>query len=268
MDEDLLNRISELEDEVEGLKKEKKTMAEDMESRLLAVEKVLREHTHRGDDDSASIEKDIELLSGQKFVSGDVATFAGLESAVNNRTLFVASTGRDKSEAEGINNSQVQLEHQYFTDPPDGTTRQSFFYGIRGPIYQGTATMASGGTTLTQSNWKWTDDELVGARVLVYNAAATDFEGYEISANTSQGLTITGGTWGFGGTGLAFQVFMPVYLGGATYPWRRIYMEEGTAGGLRIGLGATGGGQNGLLYMDATGDLYWRNKSGTSTKLN
>lgn len=265
MNEDLQTRIQELEDELEAIKTERKSERDDFDERMLAVEKILREHTHRGDDESSAIEKDLELLSGNGFSSGDVATFTGLESAEQNRTLAVFSTGRDKSEAEGINNSQVQLEHQYSTD---STTRQSFYYGIRGPIYQGTSgVFTSGGTSMKQSDWTFEPDSLVGARVLIYYTA-TSFGGFEIASNTNKSITIAGGTFASSVSGAQYQIFMPVYLGGATYPWRRIYMEEGTAGGLRIGLGATGAGQNGLLYMDATGDLYWRNKGGTSTKLN
>lgn len=263
MNEDLQTQVAELEDELQTIKTERTKERADFDERLLAVEKILKEHTHRGDDESTAIEKDIELLSGFGFSSGDVASFKGVESAVENRTLSIFGTGRDKSEAEGINNSQVQLEHQYGTD---STTRQTFYYGIRGPIYKGaSASFASGDTVLSQADWTWQTNELAGTRVLIYYSA-TSFGGFEIASNTEKTLTITGGTFASSVTGAQYQVFMPVYLGGATYPWRRAYIEEGTAGGLRIGLGATGGGQNGLLYMDSLGDLYFRSKrAGTFT---
>ena len=57
-------------------------------------------------------------------------------------------------------------------------------------------------------------------------------------------------------------------MGSAQTIFQRFYTQEGTAGGIRFGVGATAGGQNGLLYSDATGDLYWRDKAGTSVKLN
>ncbi len=266
MNEDLQNEVNDLRDEVDALKEERKKMMDDYSARMDAVEKVLKEHAHQKGDGSSPIEKDIELLSGQSFTSGEVGTFYGIESAETDRTLAIVVTGRDKSAAEGIQNSQVQLEHQYGTD---STTRQSFYYGIRGPIYQGSSgTIESGDVELTQNDWQWVTDELAGARILVYTADQSTFAGYTILSNTEKTLTITGGTWGFTGTGLFYQVFMPVYLGGSTYPWRRIYVEEGTAGGIRIGLGATAGGQNGLIYMDDAGDLYWRNKAGSSGKLN
>jgi hypothetical protein len=57
-------------------------------------------------------------------------------------------------------------------------------------------------------------------------------------------------------------------MGSADTPFQRFYTQEGTGGGIRFGVGTTNGGQNGLAYMDVTGDIYWRNKIGASTKLN
>lgn len=267
--DDLQKKLEELKDEFDTYKTKAETDKKVVTDKLDSLDKVLKIHGHQGDDGSKRLEREINLLPGNGFVVADVAELSGFSETLPNggdRTVVGIATGRDTTPQDGLNNSQIYMEHQYSTD---STTKQTFFQGIRAPIYNGkTAAVTSGGTTLTQNDYGWVPNSMAGAYVVVNNAAGTSFAGYLIASNTSNTLTITGGTFAFSGAGLPYTISVPIYLGSASYPWRRIYTGDLTSGGIRFGFGATGGGQNGLLYMDASGDLYWRNFAGTSTKLN
>lgn len=246
----------------------------DSETRQLKVEvdalkktvdelsRLLKLHKHEGDDGSARIQKEIDLVAGQTVGAGGVGGVTALSDPVNDRTNTFLITGRDQSAADGVSNSQIVLEHQYATDAANGT-RQTFFYGIRAPLFSGSSgDIKSGGTTLAQSDYQWRTDDLVGCYVVAKSGAS--FNCFKVTANTARSLTVDG-TWTFGAGGVSYTVFTPVYLGSADYPWRRAYVGDLSAGGLRFGFGATAGGQNGLLYMNASGQLIWRNKAGGET---
>jgi hypothetical protein len=265
-----LEELRELQDRLDTSEQERKQEKQELETRLAAFEKILKNHGHEGqtEDGSKRLQRDIDLLQGNSVGVGGVGSLTGLteKTSVSERTIVAIVTGNDTSPEDGSNNSQLYMEHQYQTD---GSTNQTFFQGIRSPVYVGTtASITSAGTSMTQNDYDWVPNSLVGAWITVNNATGSSFQCYPISANTSRTVTISGGTWGFSGVALSYTVFIPIYLGSATFPWRRIYTMDGTAGGLRIGPGPTNGGQNGLLYMDSAGDLYWRNTSGSSTKLN
>lgn len=258
-------KIKELQDELEKIKKEKADDKKSFETRLAEVEKLLRTHGHEGptNDGTKKLEREINLLPGESMGVGDVAAFSGAsEVGASDRTLAIVGTGRDTNAKDGLNNSQIYIEHQYSTD---GSTNQTFFQGIRSPIYvSSTGYIVSGASTLSQVDYTWVTDSLVGAYVAVNSADGTTFEEYIITANTENTLTISG-SWSFSGAGLSFTIFIPIYLGSATFPWRRIYTGDLTTGGIRFGYGPTAGGQNGLLYMDAVnnGGLGFRNKAGS-----
>jgi len=163
-------------------------------------------------------------------------------------------------------NLQFNLLHY-----PQSAANQSFITAFRPPAYINKndvpTTVTMGQSTITIPGYNFATNSLAGAIINIFDSSRTFVESAIIASNTSTVVTITG-TWGSTITNGYYQIAQPVYLGSADTPWQRSYVMEDTTGGLRFGIGATANGQNGLLYMNATGDLYWRNKSGTSTKLN
>lgn len=241
---------------------------EELTLRIEQLETAMLNHTHTGQDGSNYLyNESIKLKPGSFFNTGKAA----LAESSNEDTQVAGLVVGDSADVEGTLNTakgaQFTIEHQKSTD---GSTNQTFIYSYRNPVYIGTSgSVSSGGTTLSQNEFAWTTNELDGAYVIAYDSANPgQFDVFEIASNTSSTITITGGTWTFTDSSGAWTVFVPVYLGSADYPYRRLYTMNGTAGGVRFGPGDTAGGQNGLLYMDSAGDIYWRNKSGTSTKLN
>ncbi len=162
------------------------------------------------------------------------------------------------------NNIQMNFYHQ-----PNGV--QSFMWMFRKPLVaavQGTSlSITSAGSTVTIPGYNFTTNELAGAVIYIQNSSGTTISASTIVSNTATVVTING-TWGVTASNCVFGIYIPVYLGSAETIWQRAYVQETTAGGVRFGMGATAGGRNGLLYMDAAGDLYWRDKAGTSVKLN
>lgn len=268
--DDNLQKIQELESKNQELTKK----LEELSNTFKEIKTTLELHTHTGRDGSTKFfNSDIELKSGTGisvgkygFIDADVINDKG-------RTLLGATVLGDLVGASGVvediqNSSQIAIEHRVFSN---GVTNDSYFYGIRSPIYSSTngGGITSGGTTFAQSKYSWTTNELDGAFIAVFDTANTgQFDWFEIASNTTTTLTITGGTWTFTDTNAQWFIIVPVYLGWSTFPWRRAYVLDGTGGGVRFGGGDTAGGQNGLLYMDAAGDLYWRPKTGAAVKLN
>lgn len=264
--EDKDQKIEEQGRKINALTKQIETLTSQVDGLLRSF----TNHKHEGPqaDGSLLLQRAIDLRAGESLGAGGVSAFTGLSQTIKNgsvvvsdRTLATFGTGRDATAADGLNNSQIFLEHQYNTD---STTKQTFMYGIRAPIYIAAtgAQITTGGTVLEQNQFKFTTNELAGAYIVVNTSDNSTFASFQIASNTATSITITGGTWTFTGTNLGFTIFMPIYNGSATYPWRRLYTGNGSGGGIRFGYGATAGGQNGLLYND--GDtLYWRNTLGT-----
>lgn len=238
-------------DDIEQLKKE-----------IAELKEIIANHSHTGFDGSAQIKTTIEIGENEYFRTGSLA-IEGLNNKDEGTIEGAIVVGDDKIIADGSKNSQINIQHLKGSN-------DTFVFGLRSPIYQSdTGSVSIGGTTMSQTSFGWQTNELAGAYVLVIDGGG-DYDVWEIASNTSTTITITGGTWSFSQSGAKFLVFVPVYFGAAQYPWRRLYTLDGVGGGIRFGLGQTNAGQqgNGLLYMDAAGDLYWRNKAGTSTKLN
>ena len=120
---------------------------------------------------------------------------------------------------------------------------------------------------MTINGFDFTTNELSGHLINIYNSSGTFVESQAIASNTSTVITISG-TWTSSTSGGIFFIYNPAYLGSAEHIWQRAYVQEGTSGGVRFGVGPTAGGQNGLLYMDSAGDLWWRDKAGTAIQLN
>jgi hypothetical protein len=230
-------------------------------------------HMHGGNDGSEQLYNNtISLKSGIGISSGKFQ-FIDAETPVSDTdsrisTIIGGLVLGDGSKGSGTSNSaqnttQFLIEHHPLSN---GITNDTFIQAYRSPFYAGkNGNISSGGTTLSQNEYNWTTNELDGAYVLVVDSAnPTQFDVYEIASNTSSTITITGGTWTFTNSSALFTVFMPVYLGSANYPYRRIYTDDGIGGGIRFGVGDTNGGQNALLYTDGA-SLKFRKKDGTVT---
>lgn len=268
--QNLKEENEELRTEVEQLKRKD----QDRDGEMSEIKRILESHTHSGNDGTKPFYNETMKLKTGSQVSAGYVTLAdqilpsGATGAIDDVQRGALVVGKDEDLSDGFDNAQLTIEHQEVTD---GGTNQTFLWGIRGKGYAGdTGEVTSGGTTLDQANFTFVVDRLTGHFIAVYNPSApTEFDVYEIASNTATQITITGGTWTFNSANDAkFFIWVPMYSGAAQYPWRRIYTMEGTAGGVRFGGGDTAGGQNGMLYMDSTGDLYWRSKAGVSTKLN
>lgn len=262
MDNNQLQKIQELENKNQELIKK----LDELSNKFDELKGVVNAHTHGGLDGSKQFYNDpIILKSGIGISSGK---YQFIDSETSSSILGGLVVG-DGAVGSGIvdhilNTSQLTIDHQPSTN---GTTNQTFYYGYRSPVYsaEDNGSITSGGTTMSQTRFSWTTDELDGAYVLVTDTAnPTQFDAYEIASNTTTTLTITGGTWTFTDTSADFTIFMPIYFGSAEFPWRRLYTTDGITGGIRFGMGDTNGSQNALLYTDGT-NLKFRKKDGTET---
>ena len=237
---------------------ETKKKLSDMENEFAKFKTLFEKHGHTGLDESVRLTDTIELKEGTYMKTGCVSLQGISEKERNDSNLIGAFiVGNDINAADGSENTQLIVQHAK-------GSLNSFFYGNRKPLYQGsTGSITSGGTTLAQTNYNWTTNELAGAFIYV-NTTATEFDFYEIASNTASTITITGGTWTATVSTPYWFIFMPVYLGSSQFPWRRVYTMDGSTGGIRFGGGDTNGGQNALLYTDGT-DLKFRKKDGTVT---
>jgi hypothetical protein len=250
MEQDLINKISKLENDLNSLKS------------------LFYRHQHDGVDGTNTLRKKLILDQDQFLTIGtsQQGTITG-GTAGTETYNYILGVGTETQSSGFVNKSpnlQILVQHT-------PNTTQSFFQGQRSPLVtsvQGTSISTTlGGTTVTIDGFNFSTNELAGALINIINSSGTLIETQTIASNTSTVVTISG-TWSATTSNATFVIFIPVYLGSANYPWQRDYVQEGTAGGVRFGVGPTAGGQNGLLYMDTTGDLYWRNKGGASTKLN
>lgn len=246
-------------------------IVEDLLRRVEQLESDQANHTHAGNDGSSAIYNDsVVTKPGVGLQAGRIALVDGIESSTLAALRVIAGVvvGDDTTGTDGVDNTQLTFDHQVGTT---GSTNQTFLYGLRPPLFIGTkGTWASAGSTVTVRDYTFTKDQLAGAWIVITNPAdSSDFEGYQITSNTESIITISGASFGFDGEPGSYIVFVPVYHGAANYPWRRLYTLDGSGGGIRFGLGATAGGQNGLLYMDAVqnGGLAWRNKAGSTAAI-
>lgn len=260
-----LDKITRLESSLKKIEEDKKKTNDDL-SRLRSV---VEKHQHTDSDGTPKLRIGIETITesgGLSYIgNGGVGQVTSVNSdGTKNHSLFIA-VGEDKglsvSDAQESINSQLVLS-QY------GNGSGTFFYSASNPQYTNKGkSVSSGGSTLTDTNFNWSINVLAGAYVNIYDSVGSFQFTRQISSNTSSVITITG-TWPSTVSNCTYSVFLPTYLGSADNPWKRGYVGEGTSEGLRFGYGPTNGGQNGLLYMDSSGNLYWRNKGGSSSLLN
>lgn len=241
-----------------------------LENKLKTLEQKYAVHQHNNTDGTNQLRKSYRLDADQSGTIGDsqFQTFR-LYNTTDGINFFLAmSLGSDTTPGITKKTPNMQLEMNHI---PDQASLFSFLTAQREPLvasYENTSiSTTAGGNTVTITGFNFTTNELAGAYINIYNSSSDLVETQTIASNTSTVITISG-TWLASTTGI-FKIYTPVFLGRTDTIFRRVYVEEGTAsGGVRFGVGATNNTQNGLLYMDATGDLYWRNKAGVSTKLN
>lgn len=167
----------------------------------------------------------------------------------------------------------AQLDFIHFPESP-GTSR---LRGYASPLVTnppGTMSAVTGGgnTIAIPASLGITTNELVDAFIVVNNEPGNAADQKVIASNTSTQITITG-TWFASINPATYVIYRPIGLGDQSINYRILYIGEnglpaGSAAGIRFGGSVTNLGQNGFLYMDSAGDLYWRNKAGASTKLN
>lgn len=240
----------------------------DLAQKIQGLESRLNSHQHTISDNTSPLRKTIIIDQDQYFGLGNTQIYAPTLANGTVDDLYASSYSVGPDSIGKPLNKSANMELN-FLHKPNGT--QSFIRSFRSPIvvsFENTSiSVSSGGNTLTTTGFNFQTNELAGALINIYNAANDLVETQVIQSNNSIVITIVG-TWLASTSGGKFLVFVPVYFGSAEVPFQRFYTQEGTVGGVRFGTGPTGTGQNGLLYMDATGDLYWRNKAGTATKLN
>lgn len=225
-----------------------------LEQRIANLEKLLAEHQHTGRDKTKTLISSISIPEYEYFSAGN-AYFSG---AITNKdtasevSYSFMNAGPDKESGFGdtTKNSEIFTQH---------SSSSTFFLGIRPPISNGSTTITSGASSLTDSNKSWTVDELSGAYISLVTTAGV-LQTLPIASNTSNQITVTG-TFTVSGT-CTYTTFKPIYLGGANYPWLRAYVGDTNSGGIRFGYGATNGGTNSLLYT-VDDSLKFRNTAGT-----
>lgn len=254
-------RIEQLENTVNELT----TKLDEQSSMLEEFVDNYQQHSHIGTDGSIKLSQDIRLNPQALLEIGNshwsnAITDHGESSEVYRSICGVGLlTGGTHSSAA----TEVFLEH--------GTqTNNTFYWGFRPPIYIGTASITSGGSTLTDIKWKWTTNELAGAYLNVYDGSA--LYTHLIASNTATVITISD-TFTFTNADSYYLVSMPIYFGSADYPWRRLY----TATDIRFGIGASAGTKvcfikHGTGTPEASvtaqvGSLYMRLDGGADTTL-
>ena len=258
---ELKNKLSEKDNLLNELKKDFEVFKQNFEA-----------HKHTNNDGTKKVTNGIDTIPGEvvSFGIGSAVSMTANPSSSTEENRLYLSVGSDANsiQLQQSKSLQINMLHQ-----PNNTSNQSFITAFRPPLYvpvNGTTiSVTAGGSTVTINGYNFTTNALTNAVINIYSSSGSLVESRIIASNTSDVITING-TWGATTSGGSFLILQPVFLGSADQIWQRFYVQEGTGGGIRFGMGVTAGSQNqnGLLYMDSAGDLYWRNKSGTSTKLN
>jgi len=253
-------------------------MDQELKKRIEKLENDLKEfknkyavHQHNNTDGTNILRKNIMLDKDQWISIGEAQHIIDrrIAGATNDQYQYFVSVGADTQTTGFTHKSQnMQLNFLHY---PNNASLQSFLTCFRKPLVSSvensSVSTTAAGNTVTITGFDFATDELVGALIDIFNSSGTLIETQTISSNNATVVTISG-TWLASTSNAGFLIYVPVFLGSADQIWQRFYTQEGTGGGIRFGIGATAGGQNGLLYMDATGDLYWRDKGGTAVKLN
>lgn len=252
--EELVNEINQLKQELNKFKYE------------------YSKHQHSDVDGTNSLRKSFNLDNDQfaNIGLGSLASYPVLKPGQTTEQLgFGIALSKDQT--VGFKN-KVKVLQLNFLHLPNQTSSEKDFINAYGGMAVSSfednfINTTIGGTTVTINGYDFATNELAGQLINIYNSSDTFIECQTIASNTSNTITISG-TWKASTSGGKFSIYNPVYFGTKDTIWKRFYTQEGTDGGIRFGVGPTGGGQNGLLYMDSAGDLWWRNKAGTAIQLN
>ena len=228
-------------------------------------------HQHDDVDGTNHLRKNIVLDQDQSLVVGcfQAITATGYNPTDGVNFFSAIVNGEDMRNAYVAESPNMQM---LLTHVPDSASKFSFVTATRNPLVVSYSTtdidVTAAGNTVTITGYDFETDELVGAYINIYDSSLNLVETQTILSNNATVITIAG-TWLNTTSNGFFDIYVPCFLGRTQAIWRRLYVEEGTAtGGIRFGPGPTGNTQNGLLYMDAAGDLYWRDKAGAAVKLN
>ncbi len=228
-------------------------------------------HQHDDVDGTYHLRKNIILDQDQSMVVGclQAITLTAFNPTDGVNYFGAIVDGEDMRNAYVAESPNMQM---LLTHVPNSASKFSYVTATRSPLVGSyankTISTTLGGNTVTIAGYNFATDKLAGAYINIYDSNTLLIETQQIVSNTSTVITIAG-TWLASTNPATFDIYVPVFLGRTQAIWRRLYVEEGSSvGGVRFGAGSTNNSQNGLLYMDAAGDLYWRDKGGTSTKLN
>lgn len=249
--DELLNEINKLKQELDKLKYE------------------YSKHQHSDVDGTNSLRKSFNLDLDQtaQIGLGSIGTLPIRNPGASNEQIGLA-IALSKDTTKGFKSKIDTLQTNFLYQPNAGTGFINAYTGtvVSSPAGTSISTTA-GGSTVTINGYNFDTNELAGQLINIISSSGSFVETQVIASNTSTVITISG-TWGSNTSGGTFFIYTPVDLGSEETTWQRFYTQEGTSGGIRFGVGPTAGGQNGLLYMDSAGDLYWRDKAGTVIQLN
>lgn len=222
-------------------------------------------HNHTITDGTSILRKNITLDPDQGLSVGYTAMVSQLNNYDGNVDEYVGSQVVGPGLGVSLSNRTDGMQ-QTFLHYPNQT--DSFLVGFRKPAifaFQNTTiSVTMGGNTVTISGFNFVTNELAGALINIYDSSGNLVETQTIASNTATVVTIVD-TWLNSTANGIFFIARPYFVGSSEYIYQRFYTQEGTSGGIRFGVGPTNGGQNGLLYMDAAGALWWRDKAGVST---
>ena len=256
--------------ELENLKRE----LEELKMDFSEWKKIFDFHKHSGRDKSSMIDGNLTLKT-QSFITIGNSQISGAtvnEGASNEANRFYSVAGKDITTefADTSIDSQLTLEHQPTTT---GSTNQSFYYGIRPPLWTNNGISITNATnTFTDSKRSWTVNALTNAYVNVYDTNLVFKETRKISSNTATVVTVDS-NFTFTDSNSTYIILMPVYLGSADYPWRRIYIMEdirfhrGTSAGTDTIWIKFGSGSPETVVTANIGSLYLRTNGGANTTL-
>jgi hypothetical protein len=252
----LVNKLAELEQKFSN----RESLISNMQNEISNLKIVLEKHQHTDTDGTEKLRRGSEVLVESGAI-GYIGNGGVAQISSETQDTLIVSSGRDKSQSaagtpQKTPNTVIQIHNQ---------ETSGFISSYTGMAYQNNGkSVTSGNSTITDSFFNWGTNDLATYYINIYNSSGVYQFTRRIASNTSSTITITG-TWPSSVSNCIYTVFMPVYFGEAAFPYRRIYTGEGDSEGIRFGYGITNAGENGLLYMDSAGSLYWRNKAGSST---
>lgn len=242
------------------------------------LKRLVENHQHVYGDGTTQLRKNIKLDRDQWLSVGQMQLLQQplTRDGSTGGEAYGSSISLGPDNLDGgtqLKSQNLQIDMIHFPKAPGKSTIHAYSAPLVSSSLNNTVTVSSGGNTVTINGYGFITDELVGALIDIYDSTGVLIETQTISSNTPTVVTITG-IWLHNTSGGKFLIYQPVLLGQPDVIFNRVYVQEGTAlGGIRFGVGPTStsaGGQNGLLYMDTIGDLYWRAKGSANpgTKLN